>query len=215
MTGRNETFDRPAIRLWRAPWSTNVERVALALAHKGLEVESIVIDYADRSPVIEVSGQGLVPVIEDRGTVVADSTAILRHLEEQYPDPPLFPRDPARRAELEVFLEWFNEVWKGPPNAIDAELEKSGPDAARIAALAARMRGWLDVFEQLLDGRDYLFGEFSAADCAAFPFLKYARMRDPADDERFHQILEEHQRLDGSHPRLAAWIERVDGRPRV
>jgi glutathione S-transferase len=203
------------IRLWRAPWSTNVERVALALAHKGLEVESIVIDYADRSPVMEVSGQGLVPVIEDGGVIVADSTAILRHLEERYPDPPLFPRDRARRAELDVFLEWFNDVWKGPPSAIEDELEKAAPDEELIASLGARMRGWLDVFEQLLDGRDHLFGEFSAADCAAFPFLKYAHFRDPEDEEPFHLILEDHQRLDGSHPRLAAWIERVNERPRA
>ncbi|MGH2922522.1 MAG: glutathione S-transferase N-terminal domain-containing protein [Solirubrobacterales bacterium] len=35
------------IRLYRAPFSTNVERVALALAHKGLEAESVVIDYTD------------------------------------------------------------------------------------------------------------------------------------------------------------------------
>jgi glutathione S-transferase len=215
MTVRNEPCERPRVRLWRAPWSTNVERVALALAHKGLGVESIMIDYADRSPVIEVSGQGLVPVIDDRGTIVADSTAILRHLEEHYPEPPLFPRDPARRAELDVFLEWFNEVWKGPPNAIDEELEQPDPDQERIATLGARMRGWLDVFEDLLDGRDCLFGEFSAADCAAFPFLKFALGRDPADDESFHRVLEEHMRLDGSHPRLAAWIERVDARPRA
>jgi glutathione S-transferase len=52
------------IRLYSAPWSTNVERVALALAHKGLEVESVLIDYSDRSPVLEVSGQPLVPVID-------------------------------------------------------------------------------------------------------------------------------------------------------
>ena len=203
------------IRLFRAPFSTNVERVALALAHKGLEVESVVIDYADRSPVIEVSGQPLVPVIVDDGRVVADSTTILRYLEETRPDPPLFPRDRARRAEMDVFLEWFNEVWKAPPNAIEAELEKPEPDRERVAALGARMRAWLDVFESMLDGRDYLFGEFSAADCAAFPFLKYARFRDPADDELFHLILEEHQRLDGGHPRLAAWIDRMNERPRA
>ena len=39
------------IRLYRAPFSTNVERVALALAHKELRVESVVIDYRDRSEV--------------------------------------------------------------------------------------------------------------------------------------------------------------------
>jgi glutathione S-transferase len=206
---------RPLIRLYRAPFSTNVERVALALAHKGLGVESITIDYSDRSPVVEVSGQPLVPVIVDEERVIADSTAILRHLERRYPDPPLFPRERARRAELEVFLEWFNEVWKGPPNAIEAELAAPEPDRGWIALLGARMRAWLDVFEAMLDGRDHLFGDFSAADCAAFPFLKLGRRRDPEDHELFHLVLEEHLRLDGRHARVAAWIDRVDERPRV
>jgi glutathione S-transferase len=203
------------IRLYRAPYSTNVERVALALAHKGLEVESVLIDYADRSPVELVSGQGLVPVIEDDGNVVFDSTRILHYLEERYPEPPLFPRDPARRAELELFLEWFNEVWKRPPNEIEAELDKPDLDPARIEALGRRMEDWLDLFEQMLAGRDHLMGEFSAADCAAFPFLKYARLREPEDDEPFHLILERHQRLGDDHPRLAAWIDRVNERPRA
>jgi len=61
------------LRLYRAPFSTNVERVALALAHKGLEVESMFISYEDRSLVEEVSGQGLVPVIErPHGTKALD-----------------------------------------------------------------------------------------------------------------------------------------------
>jgi glutathione S-transferase len=201
--------------LYRAPFSTNVERVALALAHKGLDVESVVISYEDRSPVIEVSGQPLVPVLVDGDEVIADSVRILRHLEERHPDPPLFPRDAARRAELDVFLEWFNEVWKIPPNAIEDELERDDPDDERVTALAARMRASLDLFEQLLDGRDHLFGDFSAADCAAFPFLKYGKLRDPDDDELFHRILEEHLRLDDAYPRLSAWIDRVNERPRV
>ena len=203
------------IRLYRAPFSTNVERVALALAHKGLAVESVVIDYSDRSEVERISGQGLVPVIGDGDRVVADSTRILRYLDERYPDPPLFPADPARRAELDVFLEWFDEVWKGPPNEIEAELSSPLPDRERIGALAGQMAGWLDVFERMLSGREYLLGEFSAADCAAFPFLKYARFREPADDEPFHRVLDEFQELGDDHPRLAAWIEAVDQRPRA
>ena len=204
------------LRLYRAPFSTNVERVALALAHKGLEVESVEISYSDRSPVIEVSGQGLVPVLVDGDEVVADSVRILRYLEAKWPDPPLFPSDAARRAELDVFLDWFNEVWKVAPNAIEDELERDDPDRELIASHAAYMRGSLDRFEELLDGRDHLFGdEFSAADCAAFPFLKYGKLRDPADDELFHRILEDNLRLDSGHPRLADWIDRVGERPRA
>ena len=205
-----------AITLYRASFSTTVERVALALAHKGLAVESVVIDYSDRSLVEQVSGQGLVPVIDDGGTIVSDSTRILRHLEERHPDPPLVPRDPARRAELDVFLEWFNEVWKGPPNEIATELATgTPPDSERIGALAGQMAGWLDLFERMLEGRDHLLGDFSAADCAAFPFLKYALRRDPADDELFHRVLDDHQQPGDEHPRLAAWIERVDALPRA
>jgi glutathione S-transferase len=205
-----------ALLLYRAPFSTNVERVALALAHKGIAVESVVISYEDRSPVVEVSGQGLVPVLVDDDAVVFDSVRILRHLEAKWPDPPLFPRDTARRAELDVFLDWFNEVWKVAPNKIEEELEGDRPDERRVEAHAARMRSSLDLFEALLDGRDHLLGDdFSAADCAAFPFLKYGRLRDPADDELFHRILEEHLKLDGAHPRLSAWIDRVHERPRA
>jgi glutathione S-transferase len=204
------------LRLFRAPFSTNVERVALALAHKGLEVESVVISYEDRSPVVEVSGQGLVPVLVDGDVVVPDSVAILRYLEEKWPDPPLFPGEPARRAELDVFLDWFNQVWKVSPNAIEEELEGGQPDQALVKEHTARMHDSLDVFERLLDGRDHLFGDdLSAADCAAFPFLKYAKLRDPDDDELFHRILEDNLHLDGGYPRLSAWIDRVNERPRA
>ena len=202
------------ITLYRAPFSTNVERVALAPAHKGLETESVVIDYADRSRVEEVSRQGLVPVIDDDGVVVNDALAILRHLEERHPGPPLFPDDPARRAELDVFLDWFEREWKRPPNAIEEEREGTSPDARRIAGLSALMDQRLDLFERMLTGRDHLFGDLSAADFYAFPFLKYARSRDPLDNELFHRVLDEHQSVAG-RPRLAAWIERIGAMPRT
>lgn len=204
------------IWLYRAPFSTNVERVALALAHKGLEVESVVISYDDRTEVEQVSGQGLVPVIDDEGEIVADSTRILGYLEHRYPDPPLFPAEPARRAEMGVFIDWFDEVWKGAPNTIELELEGEEPNQDVIELEGRRMQTALGLFERMLDGRDYLMGdEVSAADFAVFPFVKYARFRDPEDDELFHRILELHQRLGNDHPRLSAWIERVDGCPRV
>jgi glutathione S-transferase len=204
------------IRLYRAPWSTNCERVALALAHKGVEVESVLIPYSDRSPVERISGQGLVPVIVDGDEVIHDSTRIIRHLEQRFPEPPLWPADPARGAELDLFLEWFNEEWKRAPNSIEEELESDDPDEAAIERWSGRMAVSLDFFEGLLTGREYLFGDqLSAADCAAFPFVKYATIRDPKDTELFHVMLDDHLRLGDDHPRLAAWIDRVDALPRA
>jgi len=206
------------IRLYRAPFSTNAERVALALAHKQLEVESVWISYEDRSPVERVSGQSLVPVVElDDGSVVFDSMQIVRVLEERYPAAPLYPASFAGRARVIRFIDWFNDVWKVAPNAIEAEIAAAAPDVARVEALAGEMAAALDRFEAMLDGgRQYLFGdEFGAADCAAYPFLKYAAWRDPADDELFHRVLDSYQSLGDDHPRLAAWIERIDERPRV
>ncbi|HEX8054369.1 MAG TPA: glutathione S-transferase family protein [Thermoleophilaceae bacterium] len=203
------------MRLYRAPFSTNSERVALALAHKGIEVESVWIDYGDRGAVEAVSGQGLVPVVEDGGEVVFDSPRILAWLEERRPDPPLFPASDPRRAELEVFVDWFNAVWKPWPNGIEAELGKVLPDQELIDAHVASMADALDQFERLLAGRDHLMGdEFSVADCVVFPFVKFALRRDPEDDELFHRVLDDYQSVDG-RPRLEAWIERVDARPRA
>jgi glutathione S-transferase len=203
------------LRVYRIPYSTNVERVSLALAHKGLDVEWIDVDPADRSPVERVSGQSLVPVLVDDGRVVFDSTVILRYLEDLRPEPALFPGDEARLAELEVFLDWFNRVWKRPPNEIEAERAKPAPDQARIDELGRELTGSLDAFEALLAGRDYLFGQFSAADCAAFPFLKYGVLYDEADSEEFHLVLREFLALGGAFPRIDAWTRRVDAHPRA
>jgi glutathione S-transferase len=202
------------IRVYRIPFSTNVERVALAAGHKGVAIEWVDVDPGDRAAIREVSGQTLVPVLVDGDEVVSDSPVIVDWLERRFPEPPLFPADPARRVEVRVFVDWFNNVWKRPPNLIADEEEKPSPDRALIAELAARMRGYVPLFEDLLDGRDYLFGQFGAADVFAFPFLKYAVFGTlPGDENRFHHILVEHQPVAADSP-LRAWAERVDAHPR-
>jgi glutathione S-transferase len=203
------------LRVYRIPFSTNVERVALALAHKGVGVEWIDVDPDDRSEVVRVSGQELVPVVEHDGQVLTDSPVILEYLEERYPERPLLPADPARRAEVRVFCAWFNRVWKRAPNAIVAEEARTRADAARIAALGEELRGTRDLFEELLAGRDFLLGEVSLADVTAFPFLKYAVLWQEGDPDRFHEVLREWLALDGGYPRLEAWIHRLDALPRA
>jgi glutathione S-transferase len=205
----------PPLRVHRVPFSTNVERVALAAAHKGLAVEWVDHAYDDRREVVRVSGQELVPVLELDGRVIADSPVILEHLEERFPDPPLLPSDRSRRAEVRVFCDWFNRVWKRAPNLYFAEEEKPEPDARRLEELGARLAGSLALFEDLLSGREFLFGELTLADVTAFPFLKYAVVWDEGDEHRFHEFLRDHLRLDGRYPRVEAWIRRCDALPRA
>ena len=197
------------LSVYRIPFSTNVERVALAAGHKGMAIDWIDVDPADRTPVVGASGQELVPVLDHDGRIVFDSTVILHYLDELQPEPRLFTN-----AEAELFVDWFNRVWKVPPNAIEAERRREAPDEARVDELGREMTSSLDLFERLLEGRDFLFGDFSAADCAAFPFLKYAVDENEDDDETFHQILREYLPLDG-HVRVEKWIRRVDALPRA
>ncbi len=204
------------IRFYRFPKSTNCDRLALALAHKGLRADSIQIDPADRSLVRKVSGQDLVPVLDIDGEILVDSMPIIRRVEELYPAKPLYPADAARRAEMQVFIDWFNRVWKVPPNAMEAEMKKPSPDQAKIDRWSAEMKGHLDTFEAILSGRSCLMGdEFSAADVCAWPFLRYAAIQDDDDPYLFHRILVEHQPLGSNHPRLESWIRRLSDRPMV
>ncbi len=205
------------IRLYRAEWSTNCERVGLALAHKGLETESVLITYEDRSAVEAVSGQGLVPVIEAEGEVVADSTRIIRWLEERHPEPALFPADPEARREVDEFIVWFNAEWKAIANRLELELEGPDPDPEIVERVGALLQAYLTRFDGLLEGdRDWFFTDGpGAADFIAYPFLKYAAHRDPADTELYHVLLDDHQTLGPEHAALSAWIDRVGALPRA
>jgi glutathione S-transferase len=196
------------LRVHGIPFSTNVERVALAAGLKGVQVEWVDHDPADRGRVRELSGQDLVPIAElPDGRVLHDSTVILRALEELAPEPPLWPASATVRAEAEVFVDWFNLVWKGPPNRIADGVEQPSD------------RTWLansrDVFEALLSDRPYLLGERpSIADVLAYPFLRYGRGASANDTDPFHAVLAEHLDPTG-HPRPEAWLDRCAELPRA
>jgi glutathione S-transferase len=155
----------------------------------------------------QVSGQSLVPVLIADDEVVTDSPRILEWLENRFPEPPLLPREPTRKAEVRIFVDWFNRVWKIFPNGID-------DGVGDAAAHAREMRRAVALFESLLEGRDFLFGEFGLADVTAFPFFKYASLGPAAgDDDSFHAVLAEQAPLHDDSP-LHAWVARVDALPR-
>jgi glutathione S-transferase len=66
-------------------------RTRMALAHKGLAVETVPWRFTEKDA-IAFTGQGRVPVIVDGERAVNDSWAIAQYLEDTYPDrAPLFP----------------------------------------------------------------------------------------------------------------------------
>ena len=71
---------RPSPFCWRAK---------LALRHKGLSWRDEPVGFTEKHKIAFAQSQ-TVPVIHDGTTVVKDSWAIARHLEEAYPDRPLF-----------------------------------------------------------------------------------------------------------------------------
>jgi glutathione S-transferase len=71
-------------------------RAKMALAHKGLAVETVPWRFTEKDK-LPAPNAGRVPVIVDGARVVHDSTAIADYLEEHYPDrPSLFAGDVGR-----------------------------------------------------------------------------------------------------------------------
>ena len=84
-------------------------RIRLALAHKGLTVETVPWRFTEKDA-IAASGQGRVPVLLDRDRCLHDSWAIAEHLEADYPDRPSLFGGPVGHGVARFVQQWTNEV---------------------------------------------------------------------------------------------------------
>lgn len=85
-------------------------RVRIALALKGLQVTSVLLDLRGGEQRLEgflqINSQGLVPALAlDDGTVLTQSVAIIEYLDEIHPDPPLLPKAPSQRARVRALAQ--------------------------------------------------------------------------------------------------------------
>ncbi len=88
--------------------SATAYRVRIALNLKGVKVEHAFRHLRkgeQRAPdYLAMNPQGLVPTLElDDGALLTQSLAIVEWLDETYPNPPLLPADPLRRARVRAF----------------------------------------------------------------------------------------------------------------
>jgi maleylacetoacetate isomerase len=86
--------------------SSAAYRVRIALNLKAIAYESLPRHLSrgggeQREPAfLALNPQGLVPVLEDAGSTLTQSLAIIEYLEETHPEPPLLPRAPLLRARV-------------------------------------------------------------------------------------------------------------------
>jgi maleylpyruvate isomerase len=88
--------------------SSAAYRVRIALNLKGLSADHLphhLRKGEQRDPAyLAINPQGLVPTLQDdRGVILTQSLAIIEWLDEIYPEPPLLPTDPPRRAKVRAF----------------------------------------------------------------------------------------------------------------
>jgi glutathione S-transferase len=84
-------------------------QVRLALGEKRLVFIDQPVRYWERpAELVKLNPSGLTPVMTEGDLKFCESRAILDHLEETYPEPPLLGRDVAERAEARRLLQWFD-----------------------------------------------------------------------------------------------------------
>jgi glutathione S-transferase len=196
--------------LYSGPLSLFSRKVEIVLAEKNLAFERVQVPfsqtkgYASKHPaVLAANPKGQVPVLVDGDLTLYDSTVIAEYLEDKYPSPPLFPREPEARARCRLLELEADEILLVPVRALMFRSEPPGPETARreeqeraarkaeniimenYAALAAK-----------LGTRDYFCGTFSVADIATFMNIHHGlRLGAPP--------VSGHQNLSDWHARLA------------
>ena len=180
------------ITLYDADRCPYCARVRIALAEKGIEYETVEVDLDDRPAwIYEKNPLGRVPVLEEDTFVLAESAVIDEYLDDRYPDPPLWPADPADRALGRVLVFRFDELSK-PYYAV-----RRGEDGAR-----ERLDSALATLDAVLQEHEFLSGrEFGLADIAYVPWILRARDRMEVDLEGF--------------PALAEWVGRLEQRSSI
>ena len=146
--------------LWHIPISHYSEKVRWALAHKGVEHRRRAPQPPLHIPVALALTRGqhmTFPVIELDGRRVGDSTAVIAALEERYPQPPLYPAEPAERQRALALEDYFDDVgdhvrrvgWHEltrDPQALEAFAAQSARGPEAVQRLAARgVRGFVNL----------------------------------------------------------------------
>ncbi len=94
-------------------------KVRSILRYKGVDFETIEVHPLNKKEISFSPDYRAVPIyVDSKGLQVNDSTPIMRHIDAEFPQAPVFERDPARREEEAKWLVWSEKFVKGLPAAI-------------------------------------------------------------------------------------------------
>ncbi len=165
------------IKLYNFPKSGHAHRIELMLALLKLPTELVFVDLAKgahkQPDFLALNPFGQVPVIDDNGTVIADSNAILVYLGKKYDNGTWLPEEPAAAAGV---LRWLS-VAAGPL--------AFGPAAARLVTVfgasfntdevITRAHTLLKVIDAELAKAPFLAGDTpTIADIANYSYIAHA-----------------------------------------
>lgn len=203
------------MKLYSGPLSLYSRKVEIALAEKGLAFERVMVPftqtqgYHPKHPdVLAANPKGQVPVLKDGDLTLFDSTLILEYLEEAYPTPPLYPKEPKDKARCRLLELMADDVLIQPVRQLMYRTEPPHPDAARQRQREVDAKGAEReieknhrMLEARLKGHDYFCGDFSVADITIFLVVLYSiRLRGPGPE---------------NCPELSAWYDRIAARSTV
>jgi maleylacetoacetate isomerase len=81
------------------------QRIRIVLNLKGIGYEYVPVPSVSAPEYVAINPQGLLPALEIDGQIVAQSMAIFELLEELFPEPPMLPEAPLRRAQARAFAQ--------------------------------------------------------------------------------------------------------------
>lgn len=99
------------MKLYYHPVSVTSRPVALFVAESGIPCDMAVVDLMTgehhQEPFTSLNPNRLVPVLDDDGFVLTESSAILKYLADKV-ESPAYPRDLKQRARVNERMDWLN-----------------------------------------------------------------------------------------------------------
>jgi glutathione S-transferase len=187
------------MKLFTYATSPYARKARMMLEMKGVAFEPIERCYSlDRKEDLRsASPRAEVPVLVlDDGRSIPDSTIVCEYIEEAFPSPALFPKDPYERARMRMIEDLCDRAFDAVGYGFwMAALRRSAPEAeAMTKAARDEFAQLLAKLEEALSDRDFFCGAISLADLSAICYVPSA----PAMGIAMN-----------AYPRLVKWMLRM------